>query len=59
MKEQWKPDGTCNCPLDGLCCECGKPCSDHDLVGNQIELGFPVYWCSECIDKHLVEDGLL
>jgi hypothetical protein len=49
-------NGTCPCPLDGNCCECGKACSDHDLVGNQVELGFPVYWCNECIGKHLDED---
>lgn len=47
----WKPDGTCDCPMDGKCHECGAPCNDHDLVGNQIELGFPVYWCSKCTDK--------
>lgn len=39
------------CGPDGCCCECGEVCSDRDLVGNQIEFGFPVYWCNVCIDK--------
>jgi hypothetical protein len=48
--DHWKPDGTCSCPMDGICCECGKPCNDHDLVGD-------FWWCAECIDRHLDEDA--
>lgn len=53
----WKPDGTCYCQADGICCECQKPCNDHDLVGN----GDPivVHWCGDCINKHLDEDEAL
>lgn len=39
-----------------VCSECGSPCTDKDLVGNQIELGFPKYWCGFCINRHLAED---
>ena len=41
----------------GPCCECGADCTEHDMVGNQIELGFPVLWCGNCINKHLDEDA--
>lgn len=58
LKHHFNPDGSCDCPRDGKCSECGKPCSDHDLVGNQTEFGFPVYWCGICINRHLDEDGL-
>jgi hypothetical protein len=57
MKDHWI-NGVCSCPFDGVCCECRKPCNDHDLVGNQTELGFPVYWCSDCINKPWEEDKL-
>jgi hypothetical protein len=40
----------------GPCSECGAPCTDNDLVGNQTELGFPVLWCGLCINRHLDED---
>jgi hypothetical protein len=40
----------------GPCSECGAPCTDHDLIGNQVELGFPVLWCGACINRHLDED---
>ena len=40
----------------GECCECKAPCTDRDLVGNQIDLGFPVLWCDTCINRHLDED---
>lgn len=39
----------CDCPIEGTCCECGTPCTDHDLVGDW-------YWCSNCIDRHLEAD---
>ena len=55
-QNHWKPDGTCDCPIVGPCSECGSPCTDHDLVGNQTELGFPVLWCSQCINRHWEED---
>lgn len=42
----------------GECCECKAPCTERDMVGNQIELGFPVLWCNNCINKHLDEDKL-
>ncbi len=35
----------------GQCSECGADCTDRDLVGNQTELGFPILWCSACVDK--------
>lgn len=54
--EHWDATGKCDCPMDGVCCECGKPCNDHDLIGNQTELGFPKYWCTECINKAFDED---
>jgi hypothetical protein len=38
------------------CSECSAPCTDADLVGNQIELGFPKYWCNRCIALHLTRD---
>jgi hypothetical protein len=34
---------------EGNCCECGIACSDHDLVAD-------VWWCGDCIDRHLNED---
>jgi len=49
--DHWKKDGTCDCEIVGKCCECGADCTDHDLVGNQIELGFPVLWCADCMNK--------
>lgn len=42
-------DGSCSCTFDGKCCECGKPCNDHDLVADW-------WWCGECINRHLDED---
>lgn len=38
------------------CSECGAPCTDGDIIGNQVELGFPKYWCWRCINMHLAED---
>ncbi len=38
--------GICSCPKDGFCCECGTPCTDHDLVADY-------HWCGYCINKHL------
>lgn len=35
----------------GTCHECGEPCTERDLVGNQVELGFPVLWCDKCINR--------
>lgn len=52
----WDKDGKCSCPLDGLCGECGLPCTDHDLVGNSSEFGMPTYWCGACINRHWNED---
>ena len=54
-KDHFAADGTCSCPLDGKCCECGKPCNDHDIIGN----GDPIadWWCGECINRHLDEDA--
>jgi hypothetical protein len=49
LKNHFRPDGTCDCPMDGKCCECGKPCNDHDLVAD-------TWWCGECIDKHIDAD---
>jgi NTP pyrophosphatase (non-canonical NTP hydrolase) len=46
-------DGKCDCPAVGQCSECGKDCTDHDLIGNQVELGFPILWCGECMNKSL------
>lgn len=51
MAQHWRPDGTCDCPFDGTCCECGKLCNDHDLVADW-------WWCGECINRHLDEDEL-
>lgn len=39
----------------GTCHECGAPCTDKDIVGNQIELGFPVLWCGKCVDFSYAE----
>ena len=49
LNNHWRPDGTCDCPFDGQCGECHKPCNDHDLVADW-------YWCAECINRHLDED---
>lgn len=38
----------CDCPKDGVCCDCGKSCTDHDLVADQ-------YLCRECLDKSWAE----
>jgi len=56
IEEHFGPDGTCDCPMDGKCCECGKPCNDHDIIGN----GDPIcdWWCGECINRHLDEERL-
>ena len=35
--------------MDGTCCECGRPCNDHDLVGD-------LYWCNSCVEKSLAAD---
>lgn len=35
----------------GKCHECGVPCTEHDMVGNQIEFGFPVLWCADCTNR--------
>ena len=51
VKHHYGGDPECECPYDGKCCECGKPCNDHDLVADW-------YWCNECITRHLDEDGL-
>lgn len=37
-------------PMDGTCCECGRPCNDHDLVGD-------LYWCNSCVEKALEADA--
>jgi len=43
-KDHFKADGTCECPMDGKCIECGKPCNDHDLCADY-------HLCDECIQK--------
>jgi hypothetical protein len=39
----------------GPCCECGKPCTEDDMIGNAMEsdgLGsWPKLWCGDCINK--------
>jgi hypothetical protein len=44
-------DGTCECPIEGKCFECGSPCTDHDLVADY-------YWCDACIGQHLRNDAI-
>lgn len=51
LKNHFRPDGSCDCPKDGFCCECGKAVTDHDLVADW-------HWCGSCIYKHLDDDGL-
>ena len=43
-RNHWDENGKCSCPLDGICCSCGKPCNDHDLAAD-------TYVCQECFDK--------
>ena len=44
-------DGTCECPFLGKCFECGKECTDHDLVAD-------VYWCEDCMSSNFLKYGL-
>ena len=50
IKDHFRPDGTCDCPMDGKCIECGAPCNDHDLCADY-------WWCGKCVNKHLDEDA--
>lgn len=44
----WNPDGSCSCPFDGVCWECGKFCNDHDLCADY-------WWCAECTNRSFDE----
>lgn len=42
--DHFKQDGICDCPKDGRCIDCDKPCNDHDLVADY-------HWCDICLSK--------
>lgn len=40
----WDKTGNCSCPKIYPCAECGKFCTDHDLMCD-------IYICKECFSK--------
>lgn len=47
-RDHFRPDGSCDCPMDGKCIECGRACNDHDMVADW-------WWCGDCVNRSFVQ----